>query len=188
MFPNCENNYLFLHFQITDVSSWRKGIYLCQYIYIFFALFAGHKVHLVMGRVNAGPRMATSLKPCPTEPTSHHIYSGWQGLTWHICCDTLLYHQSVARGDSCPSSDAFPCCRTTQRRSDEPCHCPHCCQVWGCHSQLHGGSELAQEDRPPHGEGESERCAVQGRAHRYAEAGAGWDFWASCLASVRIEL
>lgn len=47
------------------------------------------------------------FKLCPVELHNHHIDSGWQGQMWHICCDILLYHQCVARGDSCPSPDAF---------------------------------------------------------------------------------
>lgn len=128
------------------------------------------------------------FKSCPVELTGHHAYSGWQGQMWLICCDTLLHHQCVARGDSCLSSDVFICCRTAQRRPDEPCHCSHCCQVRGCHGQLPGGSPLAQEDRPPNREGACVRCPVQGCTHRYAQAVAARAFWASCLAYGMTEL
>lgn len=128
------------------------------------------------------------FKSCPLELTIHHIYSGRQGQMWHICCDTLLYHQPVAWGDSCPSFAPFPCCRTTQRCTDEPCHCSHCCQVRGCHSQLHGGPELAEEDRPWDRETASEWCAVQGCTHRYEKVPAGRYFLASCFAYIMTEL
>lgn len=52
------------------------------------------------------PEWLCIFKSCPLELTSHHLYPGWRGQMWHICCDTLLYHQPVAGGDSCPSS--FP--------------------------------------------------------------------------------
>lgn len=132
-----------------------------------------HNMHLLKKQVNVAQGWPQICRWCPVELPSHHVDSRWQGHWWHICCDTLPYHESVARGDSCPSPCASLCCRSAQRCPDEPRHRPHRCQVWGCHSQLHGGGELAQEERPRNWEGARERCPVQGCPHRYARVHKG---------------
>jgi len=131
-------------------------------------IFLLHKTPLLKKQVSVARGWPHISRWYPVALPSHHTDPRWQGQMWHICCDTLLYHPSVARGDSCPSLHASLCFRTTQRCTDEPRRRPHCCQVRGCHGQLHGGGELAQEDRPWNRQRASERCAVQGCAHRYA--------------------
>lgn len=60
-------------------------------------------MHLLKKQVNVAQGWPQICRWCPVELPSHQVDSRWQGHSWHICCDTLLYHKSVARGDSFPS-------------------------------------------------------------------------------------